>query len=44
MQYKSITVQTDNTVVSHWSNGHGFYKQFAGNEVAKFLEKAYIKR
>ena len=40
---RSVTGWTDNTVVLHWSNRQGLYKQFVANRVTKTLEKEYIK-
>ena len=40
---RSITDWTDSTVVLHWLNRPGLYKQFVGNSVTKILEKEYIK-
>ena len=40
---RSITGWTDNTVILHWLNRQGLYKQFVANRVTKILEKEYIK-
>ena len=40
---RSITGWTDSTVVLHWLNRQGLYKQFAANRVGKILEREYIK-
>ena len=40
---RSITGWTDSTVVLHWLNRQGLYKQFVANRVTKILEKEYIK-
>ena len=40
---RSITGWTDSTVVLHWLNRQGLYKQFVANKVSKILEKEYIK-
>ena len=40
---RSITGWADSTVVLHWLNRQGFYKQFVANRITKILEKEYKK-
>ena len=40
---RSVTGWTDSTVVLHWLNRQGPYKQFVANIVTKILEKEHIK-
>ena len=40
---RSITGWADSTVVLHWLNRQGLYKQFVANRITKILEKEYKK-
>ena len=40
---RSVTGWTDSTVVLHWLNRQGIYKQLAVNRVINILERGYIK-
>ena len=40
---RSVTGCTDSTVVLHWLNRQGLYKQFVANRVTEILEKEQMK-
>ena len=40
---RSMTGWADSTILLHWLNRQGLYKQFVANRVSKILEKECIK-